>query len=132
MDARSRRLRWNVAAALSVVVAIVGLVVYDVPSLVQGAAASPNPYWLVLGSFASDVVVLVAAVGTVRGQRWGVVFAPAPRLRWRAGGRRVAGTRTGGTEVSDRPVRSSVSIARPAYSLAGRPPAKTPPPNQCC
>lgn len=82
MDARSRRLRWTVAAALSVVVAIVGLVVYDIPSLVQGAAASAGPYWLVLGSFASDVVAFVAAYGAVRGQRWGVVLLLVVNAYW--------------------------------------------------
>ena len=82
MEARSRRLRWTVAAALSVVVAIVGLVVYDVPSLVQGAAASPDPYWLVLGSFASDVVAFVAAFGAIRGQRWGVVLLLVVNAYW--------------------------------------------------
>lgn len=82
MDAHSRRLRWNVAAALSVVVAVVGLVVYDVPSLVRGAAASPDPYWLVLGSFASDVLAFVAAFGAVRGQRWGVVLLLVVNTYW--------------------------------------------------
>ncbi len=82
MDTRSQRLRWTVAAVLSVLVAIVALVVYDIPSLVQGAAASPDPYWLVLGSFASDVVALVAAFGAVRGQRWGVVLLLVVNTYW--------------------------------------------------
>jgi hypothetical protein len=82
MSADPRRLRWTVAAALSVVVAIVGLVVYDVPSLVAGAAASPDPYWLVLGSFASDVVAFIAAYGAIRGQRWGVVLLLVVNTYW--------------------------------------------------
>lgn len=82
METRSRRLRWNIAAALSVAVAIVGLVVYDVPSLVQGAAASTDPYWLVLGSFASDVVAFIAAFGAIRGQRWGVVLLLVVNAFW--------------------------------------------------
>jgi hypothetical protein len=82
MRADPHRLRWTIAAGLSVAVAIVGLVVYDIPSLVAGAAASPDPYWLVLGSFASDVVAFIAAYGAVRGQRWGVVLLLVVNAYW--------------------------------------------------
>lgn len=73
---------WRVAAVISIVVALVGLVAYDVPSLVDGADASRDPYWIVLGSFASDVLALVAAYGAWRRQVWGVVLLLVINVFW--------------------------------------------------
>lgn len=73
---------WRVAAVISIVVALVGLVAYDVPSLVDGADASRDPYWIVLGSFASDVLALVAAYGAWRRQVWGVVLLLVVNVFW--------------------------------------------------
>lgn len=73
---------WRVAAAVSTLVALLGLTLYDVPGLVDGASASPDPYWVVLGSFASDVVALVAAYGAWRRQIWGVVLLIVVNLFW--------------------------------------------------
>lgn len=69
---RSTALR--IAAVLSLAVAVIGIVFYDLPNLTLGAAASESPFPLVLGSSASDVLALVAAYGAWRGQKWGAVL----------------------------------------------------------
>ncbi len=73
---------WRVAAILSTIVALLGMAVYDVPGLIDGASASRDPYWLVLGSFASDVAALIAAYGAWRRQVWGVVLLLVVNLFW--------------------------------------------------
>jgi|GEM_PF-2919864 len=73
---------WRVAAIVSTVVALLGMAIYDVPGLIDGASASGDPYWLVLGSFASDVVALVAAFGAWRRQVWGVVLLMVVNMFW--------------------------------------------------
>lgn len=73
---------WRVAAAVSVLVAFVGLALYDVPGLIDGASASSDPYWVVLGSFASDVIALIAAYGAWRRQVWGVVLLIVVNVFW--------------------------------------------------
>jgi hypothetical protein len=82
MERFGRARLWRWAAVLSVVVALMGLIGYDVPSLIDGADASPDPYWLVIGSFASDVVALIAAYGTWQRQRWGVVLLIVANVYW--------------------------------------------------
>jgi len=71
-----------VAAVLSTLVALQGVVLYDVPGLIEGASASRDPYWLVLGSFASDVAALIAAFGAWRRQVWGVVLLIVVNMFW--------------------------------------------------
>lgn len=73
---------WRVAAVLSTLVALLGIAFYDVPSLIDGASASRDPYWLVLGSFASDVAALIAAFGAWRRQVWGVVLLIVVNMFW--------------------------------------------------
>jgi peptidoglycan/LPS O-acetylase OafA/YrhL len=73
---------WRIAASISVVVALLAIAFYDIPSLVEGADASRDPYWLVLGSFATDIVALVAAYGAWRRQVWGVVLLLVVNVFW--------------------------------------------------
>jgi uncharacterized membrane protein (UPF0136 family) len=80
--AATRSGRLKVAAVLSVLVAIIGLVAYDLPNLFKGANASEDAYGLVLGSFASDILAFVAAYGTYRRQRWGVVLLIVVNVYW--------------------------------------------------
>ena len=68
---RTGRLR--VAAITSIVIATISIVTYDLPTLAKGASGSDDPFALVVGSFASDVVALIAAYGALRRQRWGVI-----------------------------------------------------------
>lgn len=82
MNGSSRTRLWQLAAGISVLVALVGLVGYDVPTLLDGADASRDPYWIVLGSFASDVVALVAAYGAWRRQLWGAVLLIVVNVFW--------------------------------------------------
>jgi len=64
----------KIAAILSVIVGVIGIVTYDIPNLMLGAAASTSPYWLVIGSFVTDILVFVAAYGAWRSQKWGAVL----------------------------------------------------------
>lgn len=73
---------WTVAAVLSTLVALLGLAAYDLPGLIGGASAARDPYWVVLGSFTSDVAALVAAYGAWRRQVWGVVVLILVNLFW--------------------------------------------------
>lgn len=82
MESWGRARLWRVAAGMSVLVALVGFVAYDVPTLLDGADASHDPYWIVLGSFASDVVALVAAYGAWRRQLWGAVLLIVVNVFW--------------------------------------------------
>jgi hypothetical protein len=78
-----RRIRYlRVAAVLSLMVAFVGLTVYDVPNLVKGADGAADPYWLVLGSFATDVLAILGAYGAWTRQRWGVVVLLVVNAFW--------------------------------------------------
>ncbi len=77
---RTGRLR--VAAVISIVVATISIVVYDLPTLAKGASGSDDPFALVVGSFASDVVALIAAYGALRRQRWGVIALVVVQSFW--------------------------------------------------
>jgi hypothetical protein len=77
---RSTALR--IAAVLSVLVAVIGIALFDLPNLVLGARESESPFALVVGSFTSDVVALVAAYGAWRAQKWGAVLLIAVNAFW--------------------------------------------------
>jgi hypothetical protein len=64
----------KIAAVLSLIVAAIGVVLFDLPNLRLGAQASREPFALVLGSFATDILAVVAAYGAWRGQKWGAVL----------------------------------------------------------
>ncbi len=82
MSRMTRSTALRIAAVLSLVVALIGLVTYDLPNLALGAAGSTSPFPLVLGSAASDVLALVAAYGAWRGQKWGAVLLILINLFW--------------------------------------------------
>jgi hypothetical protein len=77
---RTGRLR--VAAIISIVVATFSIVLYDLPTLAKGASGSDDPFALVIGSFATDVVALIAAYGALRRQRWGVIALIVVQSFW--------------------------------------------------
>ena len=77
---RTGRLR--VAAVISIGVAAISIVLYDLPTLAKGASGSDDPLALVVGSFATDVVALIAAYGALRRQRWGVIALLAVQSFW--------------------------------------------------
>ncbi len=71
-----------VAAIISIVVATISIVLYDLPTLAKGASGSDDPFALVIGSFATDVVALIAAYGALRRQRWGVIALIVVQSFW--------------------------------------------------
>lgn len=82
MPVPSRPTRLKIAAVLSVLVAVTGLVLYDLPNLPEGPAGVEEPYALVVLSFASDVLAFVAAFGTWRRERWAIVLCTVVNLYW--------------------------------------------------
>ncbi len=82
MGRMTRSTALRIAAALSVLVAIIGIALFDLPNLVLGARDSEAPFGLVLGSFTSDVLALVAAYGAWRLQKWGAVLLIAVNAFW--------------------------------------------------
>jgi uncharacterized membrane protein (DUF2068 family) len=78
----SRATALRIAAALSVLVAVIGVVLFDLPNLFLGAEESAAPYLLVLGSFTSDVLAFVAAYGAWRTQKWGAVLLIVINAFW--------------------------------------------------
>jgi hypothetical protein len=82
MGIMTRATALKIAAALSVLVAIIGITLFDLPNLVLGAQDSRDPFAIVLGSFTSDVLALVAAYGAWRGQKWGAVLLIAVNAFW--------------------------------------------------
>ena len=90
---RTRPGRLRVAAIVSLIVATASIALYDLPTLAKGASGSDDPFALVLGSFATDVVALIAAYGALRRQRWGVIALLVVQSFWalQAGGALVDG-----------------------------------------
>jgi hypothetical protein len=82
MGIMTRSTALRIAAVLSIVVAVIGITMFDLPNLRLGAAGSRDPFALVLGSFTSDVLALVAAYGAWRGQKWGAVLLIVVNTFW--------------------------------------------------
>ncbi len=82
MAAMTRSTALKIAAVLSVLVAVLGIALFDLPNLVLGARDSDAPFAIVIGSFASDVLALVAAYGAWRGQKWGAVLLIVVNAFW--------------------------------------------------
>lgn len=82
MAAMTRSTALKIAAVLSVLVALLGIGLFDLPNLVLGANDSEAPFAIVIGSFASDVLALVAAYGAWRGQKWGAVLLIVVNAFW--------------------------------------------------
>lgn len=70
----TRTARLRTAAVVSVVAASVSIGAFDLRALAEGSGASTDPFALVIGSFATDVLALVAGYGAFRRQRWGVTL----------------------------------------------------------
>ena len=82
MNQLSRSTGLKIAAVIVLVLALVNMVVYDIPFLAQGmvaldqaanAGGGPNFFDVILG-FAFDVLAIVAAYGAWRAERWGVIL----------------------------------------------------------
>ncbi|MFB9447041.1 hypothetical protein Dvina_25060 [Dactylosporangium vinaceum] len=82
MAAMTRSTALKLAAVLSVLVACIGIGLFDLPNLVRGADGSAAPFALVVGSFTSDIVALVAAYAAWRGQQWGAVLLILVNAFW--------------------------------------------------
>ena len=82
MGVMTRSTALKIAAVLSVLVAVIGITVFDLPNLVLGARDSQDPFAIVVGSFTSDVLALVAAYGAWRTQKWGAVLLIAVNAFW--------------------------------------------------
>ncbi|WP_433824462.1 hypothetical protein ACQP2E_20160 [Actinoplanes sp. CA-015351] len=82
MEIMTRSTALKIAAVLSVLVALIGITMFDLPNLVLGAQDSREPFAIVLGSFTSDVLALVAAYGAWRSQKWGAVLLIAVNAFW--------------------------------------------------
>ena len=82
MTGMTRSTALKVAAVLSVLVALIGIGLFDLPNLVLGAEDSQDPFAIVVGSFASDILALVAAYGAWRNQKWGAVLLIAVNAFW--------------------------------------------------
>ena len=82
MNKLSRSTGLKIAAAIVLVLALVNVIVYDIPFLTQGMAALDQasnadqgpPFFMVILGFAFDVLAIVAAYGTWQAQRWGVIL----------------------------------------------------------
>ncbi len=74
----------RIAAVLSVLVAVLGIALFDLPNLVLGADDSEAPFAIVIGSFASDVLALVAArlrqAGLPAAKRRGTLLQPVQAM----------------------------------------------------
>lgn len=72
----------KIATGISLVVAVHEIFFHDLPGLIGGAEAFPLPYWIILGSFTSDILALAAAYGAWRGQKWGTILLICVNLFW--------------------------------------------------
>ena len=79
---RTRTERLRVAAIVSILVATSSIVLYDLPVLAEGATGRGDPFALVLGSFATDVIALITVYGVLRRQRWGVITLIVVHVFW--------------------------------------------------
>lgn len=82
MNQLPRSAALKIAAAISLLVAITGLALYDLPNVILGAEASPYPYPLVIGSFITDVLTFAAVYGAWRNQKWGAVLLVLVNAFW--------------------------------------------------
>ena len=72
----------KIAAVIVLILALLDMMVYEIPDLMRGMAAVDQasvaeggpPFFMVILSFAMDVVAIVAAYGTWQAQRWGVIL----------------------------------------------------------
>jgi hypothetical protein len=82
MNKLSRSTALKIAAVIVLVLALLDMIVYEIPFLTSGMAVldlaanadQGPPFFMVLLSFAVDVLAIVAAYGAWRAQRWGVIL----------------------------------------------------------
>ena len=82
MSNLSRSNALKIAAVIILVLALLDIIVYEIPDLARGMAAVDQaanseggpPFFMVILSFAIDVVAMVAAYGAWQAQRWGVIL----------------------------------------------------------
>lgn len=82
MNKLSRSTGLKIAAVIVLGLALVGMIVYDIPDLARGMEAVNQasnadqgpPFFEVILSFAFDILALVAAYGAWRAERWGVIL----------------------------------------------------------
>lgn len=82
MNKLNRSTGLKIAAVIVLGLALVNIIVYDIPFLTQGMAALDQaanadqgpPFFMVILEFAVDVLAIVAAYGAWQAQRWGVIL----------------------------------------------------------
>ena len=82
MNNLSRSTGLKIAAIIVLVLALFTIIGYDIPFLTQGMAAIDQaahanqgpPFFVVMLSFAVDILTIVVAYGVWQGQRWGVIL----------------------------------------------------------
>ena len=83
MNKLTRSTGLKIAAVIVLVLALVGMIVYDLPDLMRGMDAVNQaamadqgpPYFMVVLGFAFDILAMVAAYGAWKAQRWGIILA---------------------------------------------------------
>ena len=82
MNKLSRSNGLKIAAVIVLALALFSMIVYEIPFLTKGMAALDQaanaeqgpPFFMVILEFAFDVLAIVAAYGTWKAQRWGVIL----------------------------------------------------------
>ncbi len=83
MNRLTRSTALKIAAVIVLVLSLADMIIYEIPALMQGmtvvnqaamADSSGPPFFMVLLSFAADVLAIVAAYGAWHAQRWGVIL----------------------------------------------------------
>lgn len=82
MSRLTRATALRIAAAITAVLSLIEIFVYQLPDLIRGQTAvdlasaqtGGPPFFLIPIQFALHAIALVAAYGAWRGQRWGVVL----------------------------------------------------------
>ena len=82
MNKLTRSNALKIAAIIVLVLALLDMIVYQIPDLTRGMAAINQasnieggpPFFMVVLGFAVDVVAIVAAYGAWRAERWGIIL----------------------------------------------------------
>jgi len=78
MNKLSRSTGLKIAAVIVLGLALLDMIVYEIPDLARGMAAvnasEGPPFFIVILGFAFDVLAIVAAYGAWRAERWGVIL----------------------------------------------------------
>ena len=82
MSNLSRSAGLKIAAVIVLVLALINMIVHDIPFLTQGMATLDQaanadqgpPFFMVVLGFALNILAIVAAYGAWHAQRWGVIL----------------------------------------------------------